>query len=316
VDDREEQPGTRQSLRVAVSGAGGLIGSALVRAMVAEGHEIRRLVRRPSADRTEVSWDPTAGTVDAEGLEGLDAVVHLAGENIASGRWTAARKETIRASRVGGTRSLCDALARLEAPPGVIVSASAIGYYGDRGEELLDETSPPGKGFFPGVGQAWEAATSGAEKAGIRVVKLRIGVVLSGSGGALARMLPPFRLGLGGRLGSGRQYMSWIALDDLVAAIRFAIDTPSLRGPVNATAPEAVTNADFTRTLGRVLGRPTPFPIPGPALRVLAGGMADEALLSSARVRPRRLQESGFRFLHPDLDGALRFELGRQAGAL
>jgi uncharacterized protein (TIGR01777 family) len=279
--------------------------------MTAEGHAITRLVRRPSADPAEVSWDPSAGTVDAAGLEGLDAVVHLAGENIASGRWTAARKERIRASRVGGTKLLCDTLAGLEAPPAVVVAASAIGVYGDRGDEVLDETSPPGTGFFPEVGQAWEAATSSAERAGIRVVQLRIGVVLSGRGGALSRMLPPFRLGLGGRLGSGTQFMSWIALDDLVAAIRFAILTPSLSGPVNATAPEAVTNAELTRSLGRVLGRPTLFPVPAFALRTLVGELADEALLASARVRPRKLEEAGFQFRHPDLEGALRFELGR-----
>ena len=316
MDDRDEQPGPRETIRVAVSGAGGLIGSAFARLMTAEGHEIRRLVRRPPVGPTEVSWDPISGKVNAEKLDGLDAVVHLAGENIASGRWTASRKERIRASRVDATRLLSDALARLETPPGVMVSASAIGYYGNRGDERLDETSPPGQGFFPEVGRAWEAAASGAEKAGIRVVKLRIGVVLSGNGGALSRMLPPFRLGLGGRLGSGRQFISWIALDDLVAAIRFAIDTPTLSGPVNATAPEAVTNEVFTRTLGRVLGRPTPLPVPAFALRLVVGQMADEALLSSARVRPRKLQEFGFSFRHPHLEAALRFELGRQGEAL
>ena len=316
MDDHTRQPGSRGSLRVAISGAGGLIGSALARLMVAEGHQIRRLVRRPSVDETEVSWEPVSGNVEADKLEGLDAVVHLAGESIASGRWSASRMERIRASRVGATRLLCDALARLEAPPGVIVSASAIGYYGNRRDELLDESSPPGHGFFPEVGQAWEAALSGAEEAGIRAVKLRIGVVLSRSGGALARMLLPFRLGLGGRLGSGRQFMSWIALDDLISAIRFAIDTPTLSGPVNATAPEAVTNEVFTRTLGRVLGRPTLLPVPAFALRLAVGQMADEALLSSVRVRPRKLEDSGFSFRHPHLEAALRFELGRQGGAL
>lgn len=316
MDDQDRQPRSRESLRVAISGASGLIGSALARVLVHEGHEIRRLVRRPSADETEVSWDPESGAVEAEKLEGLDVVAHLAGESIASGRWSASRMERIRASRVGPTRLLCDALARLEAPPGVIVSASAIGYYGNRGDELLDETSPPGQGFFPEVGQAWEAAASGAEEAGIRVVKPRIGVVLSRNGGALARMLLPFRLGLGGRLGSGRQFMSWIALDDLIAAIRFAIDTPALSGPVNATSPESVTNEVFTRTLGRVLGRPTPLPVPAFALRLAVGQMADEALLSSARVRPRKLEESEFSFRHPDLEAALRFELGRQDRAL
>lgn len=316
MDDHGRQPGSGESLRVAISGAGGLIGSALARLVIAEGHEVLRLVRRPAVDEAEVSWDPVSGNVEADKLEGLDAVVHLAGESIASGRWTASRMERIRASRVGPTRLLCEALARLEAPPGVIVSASAIGYYGNRGDELLDETSAPGEGFFPEVGQAWEAAVSGAEEAGIRVVKLRTGVVLSRGGGALSRMLLPFRLGLGGRLGSGRQFMSWIALDDLIAAIRFAIDTPALSGPVNATAPEAVTNEVFTRTLGRVLGRPTVLPVPAFALRLAVGQMADEALLSSARVRPRKLEESGFSFRYPHLEAALRFELGRQGGAL
>jgi len=316
MDDQDRQSGSRESLRIAISGASGLIGSALAGLMANEGHEIRRLVRRPAVDETEVSWAPESGEVEAERLEGLDAVVHLAGESIASGRWSASRKERIRASRVGATRLLCDALARLKAPPGVIVSASAIGYYGNRGDELLDETSPPGQGFLPEVVQAWEAAVSGAEEAGIRVVTLRIGVVLSRSGGALPRMLLPFNLGLGGRLGSGRQFMSWIALNDLISAIRFAIDTPTLSGPVNATAPEAVTNEVFTRTLGRVLRRPTLLPVPAFALRLAVGQMADEALLSSVRVRPRKLEESGFSFRHPHLEAALRFEFGRQGGAL
>jgi uncharacterized protein (TIGR01777 family) len=289
-----------------------MIGSALVRRLAGEGHEIRRLVRRPPRDAAEVSWDPMAATVDAAGLEAQDAVVHLAGDNIASGRWTAAKKKRIRASRVAGTRLLCDTLAGLDAPPEVVVSASAVGYYGDRGDELLDESSPPGEGFVAGVAQAWEEASRGAENAGIRVVRLRIGVVLSGEGGALARMLLPFRLGLGGKLGSGRQFFSWIALHDLVEVIRFVIATPSLRGAVNATAPEAVTNAKLTRTLGRVLGRPTPFPVPAFALRLVFGEMADGTLLSSARVRPRRLLESGYSFRHPRLEDALRFELGHR----
>ena len=279
--------------------------------MASEGHEIVRLVRPGSAPaRAQLSWDPESGAIDREGLEGLDAVVHLAGENIASGRWTAARRARLTRSRVAGTTLLSETLAGLSKPPAVLVSASAIGFYGDRGDERLDERSAAGRGFLPELATAWEASTESAERAGIRVVKLRIGIVLSPKGGALAKMLPPFRLGLGGRLGSGRQIMSWIALADLVGAMRFAIVKPALSGAVNATAPGAVSNAEFTRTLARVLRRPAILPLPAFALRVLFGELADEALLAGARVLPRRLEEEGFRFEHPELEEALRFELG------
>jgi uncharacterized protein (TIGR01777 family) len=299
-------------LRIAISGASGLVGSALASLLNSEGHEIVALVRRkPDPSAGQVYWNPEIGVVDRDGLEGLDAVVHLAGENIASRRWSAKRKAKLRDSRVVGTTLLTEALATLARPPGVLVSASAIGFYGDRGEETLDEHSAAGTGFLADLAQEWEAAAVAAERAGIRVVKLRVGVVLSASGGALAKMLPPFRLGLGGRLGDGRQIMSWIALADLVRAVRFAIETSAIAGAVNATAPNPASNAEFTRVLGRVLGRPTLFPIPAPALRLIFGEMADEILLGGADVRPRRLEESGFVFEHPDLEGALRSELER-----
>lgn len=301
-------PGERRT--VAVTGASGLIGSALVRSLRADGHEVRRLVRgTPRPDRGEIGWDPAAGRVDAEGLAGVDAVVHLAGENVGK-RWTAEVKRRIRESRVRGTSLLAGTLAALPRPPRVLVSASAIGYYGDRGEETLTEGSGAGDDFLAEVGEAWEAAAEPAARAGIRVVLPRTGVVLTPEGGALERMLPVFRLGLGGRLGDGRQWMSWVSLPDVVRAFSYAVDTDSLSGPVNVVAPEPVTNAEFTRTLGRVLGRPTPAFVPRTALRLAFGEMADATLLASQRVLPARLLEAGFRFRHPSLEGALRAVLG------
>jgi uncharacterized protein (TIGR01777 family) len=292
---------------IAITGSTGLVGTALVDALEAEGHVVRRLVRREARDpRHEIRWDPDAGQIDAAGLEGVDAVVHLAGENLAAHRWTAAFKQKISQSRVRGTRLLCDALARLATKPAVLVSASAVGYYGDRGEELLDESSTPGKGFLADVCQQWEAATQPARAAGVRVVNLRLGVVLSPQGGALTQMLTPFKLGVGGVIGSGRQYLSWIALDDLVSAIRFALKTAALTGPVNAVAPQPVTNREFTKTLGKVLGRPTVIPMPAFAARLAFGEMADEMLLGGARVEPRALRGAGFEFQHSDLEAALR----------
>jgi hypothetical protein len=253
------------------------------------------------------------GEVDAAGLEGLDAVVHLAGENIASGRWNAARKAAIRDSRVIGTRLLCEALAGLARPPKTIVCASAIGYYGDAGEDALTEESPAGPGFLPEVCREWEAASGPAARKGIRVVVLRIGVVLSPNGGALSRMLPLFRKGLGGVIGSGRQFVSWVALDDLPLIILHALQCGFLRGPVNAVAPRPVTNREFTEALGKALSRPTPLPVPAFALRLAVGGeMADALLLASARVVPCRLEETGYRFRFPELGGALRHLLRRQ----
>jgi hypothetical protein len=300
-------------MRIAVSGSGGLIGAEVVSALSAGGSEVVRLVRRePLPEERAVRWDPEKGIADPAGLAGLDAVVHLAGENIASGRWNAARKAAIRESRVEGTRLLCDALAALPEPPKTLVCASAIGFYGDRGADLLTEGSPAGTGFLPGVCREWEAATAPAAKKGIRVVNLRIGVVLAPKGGALSRMLPLFRAGFGGVLGNGKQYVSWVTLDDLPGIVLHILANGDLRGPVNAVAPRPVTNREFTEALGRVLSRPTLFPVPAFALRLAVGEMADALLLASARAVPRRLEETGYRFRFPELSGALRHLLGKQ----
>lgn len=301
-------------MKILVSGASGLIGSALVPVLTASGHDVIRLVRsQPAAGEAAVRWDPEAGTLDAAGLEGLDAVVHLAGENLAEGRWTAEKKRRIRESSVKGTRLLCEALAGLARPPRVLVSASAVGYYGDRGDELLTKESPPGSGFLAAVARDWEAAAEPARRAGIRVVHPRMGPVLTPAGGVLAKMLPPFQAGLGGRVGSGRQYVSWIAVDDLLDAMLHLLATEALRGPVNMVAPRPVTNAEFAATLGRVLGRPAVLAVPAFAARLALGEMADEVLLASARVTPVRLAASGYRFRYPELEGALRHLLGRPA---
>jgi len=297
-------------MKILISGSSGLIGSALVErrrdAPSPPPHEVLRLVRRevrPGA--AEISWDPAADRLDPAALEGLDAVVHLAGEKIVQ-RWTTKNKTRILRSRVEPTRLLSGTLARLAAPPKVLLSASAIGYYGDRGDEELDEESPPGEGFLAGVCREWEAATEAATAGGIRVLRLRIGAVLDRHGGALARMLPLFRLGLGGRLGSGRQQFSWITLDDLVAAIEFLLQAGLPAGPVNLVAPQPVTNRQFAAALGRVLHRPAILPAPGFALRLVLGQLADEVLLSSARVLPRRLLAAGFSFCDAELGAALR----------
>lgn len=293
-------------MKVLISGASGLIGSALSGALLASGDEPTPLVRSgPKPGQQGVRWDPEAGALPVDELEGFDAVVHLAGENVAAGRWTRARKERIRRSRVEGTGLLSRALARLAHPPQVLVCASAVGYYGDRGQEVLTESSPPGEGFLAAVVSQWEAAADPAHEAGIRVVHLRLGTVLSRGGGALGSMLLPFRLGLGGRLGNGRQYWSWISLTDAVAVARFCLATGAMAGPLNAVAPEPVTNTAFTRALGRVLGRPTILPLPGLLLRLLLGEMGQDLLLSSVRVRPERLLTAGFQFAHADLDIAL-----------
>ena len=297
-------------MNVLISGVTGLIGSAVKRLLAAEGHEVVGLTRRHPPGEGAIGWDPSAGVLDAARLADFHAVVHLAGENIGT-RWTPARKREIRKSRVDGTRLVCERLASLEAPPEVLICASAIGYYGDRGDELLTEESPPGQGFLAEVCQEWEAATEPARQKGIRVVNLRIGVVLSPEGGALPKMLTPFKLGLGGRVGSGRQYWSWIARDDVAGAIRHALLTPALNGPVNATAPHPATNAEFTKVLGRVLGRPTLLPLPAAAARLMLGEAANELLLGSGRILPKRLQESGYEFRYPELDEALRSMLGR-----
>lgn len=304
----------RPRLRVAVTGASGLVARALVPFLTTGGHHVTRLVRRRSK-APGVVWDYASGRIDTAGLEGMDAVVHLAGENIGV-RWTRERRRLILESRVIGTRFLAEALARLRLPARVLVSASAVGIYGNRGDETLTEASPTRGGpedFLTEVGRDWEAATEPARAAGIRTVTPRFGIVLTPAGGALGRMLTPFRLGLGGPLGSGRQWMSWVAIDDVVGAIHHALMTESLDDAVNVTAPHPVPGREFAATLGRVLGRPALLPVPAPALRLGFGEMADVALLSSTRVLPMRLQESGYAFRYPELEGALRFLLGRTA---
>jgi uncharacterized protein (TIGR01777 family) len=293
--------------KIAVTGASGLVGAALVGALREQGFDVLRLVRRSASSGDEARWDPAAGTIDSEALSGVTGAVHLAGDNIASGRWTDAKKARIRDSRVQGTELLSKALAELSPKPSVLVSASAIGFYGNRGDEALDESSASGEGFLAEVCKEWEAATSPALDAGIRVVNARIGVVLSPEGGALAKMKTPFLLGVGGRIGDGRQYMSWITLDDVVSALVFCLATHEVEGPVNMVAPAPVTNAELTSTLGRVLKRPTFLPVPKFALRLGAGTeMANEMLLGGARVIPSVLQSRGFEWAHPTLEPALR----------
>jgi uncharacterized protein (TIGR01777 family) len=293
-------------MRIAITGASGLIGSGLVPFLSAQGHEVTRLVRGSSANAPdEVAWGPAAGTIDSARLEGIDAVVHLAAETI-SKRWTRRQKAKIRESRVRGTRLLCEALARLKQPPRVLVSASAVGYYGNRGDQVLDELSSPGGGFLADVCREWEAATQPLLNAGVRVAHTRFGVVLSPEGGALKQMLPPFRMGFGGRIGNGRQYLSWITRDDVVGAIHHVLTHDALRGPVNVTSPNPATNAEFTKALGRALSRPTVLPLPAAAARLIFGQMADELLLSSARVVPTKLLESGYAFQDLQLEPALR----------
>lgn len=299
-------------MQIVISGASGLVGGALVEALARQGHSVLRLVRtkdRPAPGA--IPWHPDDGQLDSTRLEGLDAVVHLAGENIASGRWTARRKARIRDSRVNGTTLLCGALARCARPPKVLLSASAVGFYGDRGDEWATEDMGEGRGFLADVCAAWESATQSASQCGIRVVNGRIGMVLSAAGGALKKMLTPFRLGMGGRIGSGRQWMSWIELDDLVAAIEFCLVHEALRGPVNLVSPHPVTNLQFTKALGAALHRPTVMPMPAFAARLVFGELADALLLSSLRARPTRLAECGFEFRHGSLAAALQRQLGK-----
>lgn len=299
--------------RIAVSGASGLVGAALVSALEASGYTVARLVRSgaansaaaPEPNGATIAWDPGA-LLPPENLRGYDAVVHLAGENIASGRWTDARKQAIRDSRVNGTRMLAESLAKTAGDPRTLVCASAIGYYGSRGDEILIESSAPGSGFLAEVCREWEAATQPASATGIRVANLRFGVILARQGGMLKTVLVPFRLGVGGKVGSGRQFMSWIALPDVVAAIMQAIEKDSLAGPINVVAPNPVTNAEFTAVLGKVLSRPTVLPLPAVAVRTLLGEMGENLLLGSQRVEPARLLGSGYEFKYPQLEGALR----------
>jgi uncharacterized protein len=300
--------------RIAISGASGLVGSQLVPFLRAGGHDVARLVRRRPSAADEIAWDPAADQIDAASLEGMDAVIHLAGASIAGGRWTTARKAAILSSRLQGTRLLAETLARLQCPPRALISASGIGYYGDAESTPLTENSPQGDGFLAHVCRAWEEATAPAVASGIRVVLPRFGVVLAGRGGLLARMVPAFRFGLGGPLGGGEQFMSWIALDDLLGILLQAIADDRLAGPVNAVAPHAVSNRVFAETLGRVLGRPAILRTPASALRLAAGELADELLLASQLARPAHLEEVGFSFAFPTLEDALRHELGRFGG--
>jgi uncharacterized protein (TIGR01777 family) len=305
----------RSPQHIVVSGAGGLIGSALVRWLTIQGHRVTRLVRRAPGPG-EIAWDPVAGSLNPAALEGADAVVHLSGENVGA-RWTTERKARIRSSRVASTRLLSETLAGLQRPPEVLVSASAVGIYGDRGDEVLTEESPPGnpdRNFLVSVTREWEKAAEPARVEGIRVVHPRFGVVLSPAGGALSKMLLPFRLGLGARLGSGRQWMSWISIDDAAEAVHRAIVDEAFRGPINVTAPGPVTNRDFTRTLARVLSRPAAFAVPESALRFALGEMAEGTILSSILAVPATLLKADFRFSHPNLESALRHVLHRGGG--
>jgi hypothetical protein len=301
-------------MHILVSGSSGLVGSAFLRFTRDKGDAVT-VLRRPGTKYSSenkfgyIGWDPDAGHLDGEGIHRMDAVVHLAGENIAA-RWTAAQKARIRDSRVNSTRLIAETMAGRPQPPKVLVCASAIGIYGDRRDESLIDESLPGQGFLSETCQAWEDACDPARRKGIRVVNLRIGVVLHPSGGALGKMLLPFKLGLGGVIGDGRQYWSWIHLDDVVGAIWHAISNENVQGPVNATAPHQVTNREFTRALGKVLGRPTIFPMPAFAARLALGEMADSLLLSSAKVVPNRLVSSGYKFQYPDLEPALKNLLG------
>jgi len=302
-------------MRIAVSGASGLIGSPLSRRLRADGHEVVPMVRHtPRPGERAIAWDPEAGRLDRAELEGCEVVVHLAGENV-FGRWTDEKMRRIRDSRVQGTKLVSDAIAKLPHPPRVLLAASAIGYYGDRGDEELTERSAPGHDFLAQVAKDWEAATTPASTAGVRVVNLRFGVVLTPGGGALAKLLTPFRLGLGGPVGNGRQYLSWIALDDAMDAILHVLGAESLRGPVNITAPHPVTNREFAKMLGHVLGRPAVVPVPGFALRLAFGTEGADMLLSGQRVLPERLLASGFRFQHADLEPALRQLLAASTSA-
>ena len=296
-------------MNVLISGATGMIGSALTRELERGGHRISRLTRSPKGEN-DIRWDPDAGTIDGS-LEGHDVVVHLAGESIAEGRWTPSKKERIMQSRKKGTRLLAETIAALFTPPKVMVSASAVGYYGDRGDEVLREDSSPGSDFLAEVCKAWEAAADPAREAGIRVVHPRFGLVLSPQGGALGTTLPIFKLGGGGRIGSGRQWWSWVTLDDVVGAVRHALENDSVEGPVNVGSPNPLTNAQYTKVLGKVLNRPTFFAVPAPAIRIAIGEMADALLLASQRMEPARLKETGYHFRYPELEGALRHLLGR-----
>ena len=291
-------------MRIAVTGASGFVASHLIPALRADGHDVVPVSRRRMANG--IQWDPVRGRLHPAELEGVDAVIHLAGEGIADQRWSPARKQAILESRTHPTQLLAERLAALHRPPSVLISMSAMGFYGDGGDRILTEASPMGHDFLAGVVEAWEAAAEPARTAGIRVVHPRMGIVLSPDGGALAKMLPPFRLGVGGRLGSGRQWMSWIAIDDVVAALQHCLVEERLSGPVNLTSPHPVTNATFAETLGRVLRRPAVVPVPAIALKLLFGELAEATLLAGQRMLPERLEAAGYTFRFPVLEPALQ----------
>lgn len=294
---------------VLVTGASGVVGSALIPALAEKGHRASRLGRSPRFGWFQ--WDPVEGTIDEKALDGVDVVVNLAGANLSSGRWTEARKQQIRDSRVLGTRLLVDAMLKRDVKPGILLCASAVGFYGNTGDSDVDESAPPGSGFLAEVCQAWEQEAMRAADAGIRVVRMRTGIVLTPEGGALAKVLPVFKGGLGGPVGGGKQWMSWISIDDLVAAVIFLLETPDCSGAVNLATPNPVTNAEFASVLGRVLQRPTVAPVPASVLKLMYGAMAEETILSSNRVTPGKLMAAGFEYAHPDLESALRHVLSR-----
>jgi len=298
-------------VKIIISGSSGLVGSALVNSLRSDNHQIARLIRSGSPAQTgpsseSIRWEPPTGSIDLAAMEGADAVVHLAGASIAEGRWTPARKEILRRSRVDATHHLVAGLKKLQRKPRVLVSASAVGFYGSRGDEVLTEPSAPGKDFLAQICRDWESEVLQAEESGIRAVSLRFGIILATNGGALKRMLPPFRLGLGGRLGDGRQWMSWLTLDEAVSMIRYSIEKDTLNGAVNAVSPNPVTNSHFTSILAAALHRPALFPAPRPILRLALGEMADALLFSSQRVIPQKLQSNGYQFRHPDLSKAFQ----------
>ena len=303
--------GAVRPMRILVAGGSGLMGRALGPFLQTQGHEVVRLVRHAPAGEGEIYWNPAVGELDAAKLGDVDAVINLSGENVGAGRWTAARRERILRSRIDTTRTLVTAVAKLPRKPAVFVSASAVGFYGDRGDEVLTEASVIGHGFLPEVCLVWETHAEGAARAGIRTVLLRFGVVLSPAGGALAKLLPLFRAGLGGRVGDGKQWMSWTSIDDAAGAIYHALLDARCAGAVNVVAPQAVTNGEFSATLAQMLRRPAVLPVPAAALRLVFGEMADATLLASTRVVPERLRETGYVFRHATLEAALRGVLGR-----
>ena len=296
-------------MKIAIAGSSGLVGSALIPILQSDGNQITRLVRS-SPKPGEIEWHPNQDEVNPQRLEGFETIINLAGENIAGGRWTDEQKRKIRVSRINGTHLLSESIAKMTSKPGAFICASATGIYGDRDDETLDEQSETGGGFLAGVCREWEQATEPASKAGVRVVNLRMGPILAREGGMLSKLLTPFKMGMGGKVGSGKQYISWVALDDAVNAIKLAIDDKSIQGPINIVSPNPVTNEEFTKTLGHVLNRPTALAMPAFAARLAFGEMADEMLLASQKVMPNRLNQAGFQFRYPTLESAMRKYVG------